>query len=270
MRGRRCARREQDHVSSCWVNADLVLSSTSEFLRARFTTRLPHIPSSSSFASRLPHDYDYARSRFSARLSRFHYRSSAALARVVVSPRFASSSWTTPRVPSSATSRAPSASTTSSLSSSRSVRPGEYSWAPWVLASRTIADAQPPPLNSTRDGCRGVYSVVVSLAPRGYAIRHSYHSGACVYARDGLGHEIRAFRAWQLLPPTGCQTQKLVLVPPSNRLHSICSLCSHTHIMSGDVQMASTELPAPKAWAPPPELPRQQVLPDRESQRLQI
>ncbi|BEJ13846.1 hypothetical protein CspHIS471_0310200 [Cutaneotrichosporon sp. HIS471] len=40
--------------------------------------------------------------------------------------------------------------------------------------------------------------------------------------------------------------------------------------MSGDVQMASTESPAPKAWAPPRELPRQQVLPDRASTREDI
>jgi hypothetical protein len=44
----------------------------------------------------------------------------------------------------------------------------------------------------------------------------------------------------------------------------LLSVFTHTS-MSGDVQMASTESPAPKAWAPPPELPRQQVLPDRES-----
>lgn len=54
------------------------------------------------------------------------HRSSAAPAPVVVSPRSVSSSWTTPRVRSSVTSRAPSVSTTSSPSSSPSVRLGEY------------------------------------------------------------------------------------------------------------------------------------------------
>merc|ERR1712093_328294 len=53
------------------------------------------------------------------RLSRF----SAAPARAVVSPRSASSSWTTRPAPSSGTSRARSVRTTSSLSSSPSVRP---------------------------------------------------------------------------------------------------------------------------------------------------
>lgn len=51
-------------------------------------------------------------------------RSSAAPARVEVSPRFASSSSTTPRGRSSATSRAPSVRTTSLPSSSPSARPG--------------------------------------------------------------------------------------------------------------------------------------------------
>ena len=54
------------------------------------------------------------------------HRSSAVPARAVVSPRSASSSWTTLRDPSSVTSRAPSVSTTFSLSSSRSVRLGEF------------------------------------------------------------------------------------------------------------------------------------------------
>lgn len=114
------------------TTADTVLQLDSHFSSLPPFSRHPHpilIPLRSSAL----------RSRFAI----LSYRFSAVPARVVVLPRSASSSWTTLRVPSSVTLRAPSVSTTSSLSSSRSVRLG-------MCLIQDSANNQPSPLNFSR------------------------------------------------------------------------------------------------------------------------